>query len=660
MLTGLLLLCIAGLCQWNGNPAVNSAVCNVKNGQRYPQAIPDGNGGAFVCWQDARAGGYYSNIYAQHFDKNGVKLWAKNGLAVDTGNYSDHPRIATDGNGGIIVAWADHRNATGTHNQESDIFAQRVNAAGKLQWVGNGVAVDSNADVKARIGIVSDGNGGVYLAWDEFYNNQANLIFGQHVRGDGSLAWGTLQYATRLCYITSYYAYEPQLVTDGKGGMIVTWFDDRDGTDNIYAQHYDSLANRKWDYNDLVVCQADYDQQFPGIISDNGGGAIIVWNDNRTGFSGPTYDVYAQKINAAGVKQWLSPSDPWYNNNGIPISTAQYRQFLPQLTSDSAGGAYFAWADEAGNYGLTVQRVRQDGSTVFPANGEVLNYSVVYPGAILFSSDANKMCMMTDTAGNAVIVWSDKRGGYAYDIYGQKIDSTGNKLWGANDVPISTAQDVQDRPVIVPSQYNNGIVFWEDNRNAASTDADIYTSLLTAEGTLPVALVGLKGDYVKSQVQLQWETTNELNNNYFEIQRSNNSSNFQPIGRVQGAGSSSSLQHYSFADASPGTGNIYYRLKQVDMDGKFSFSNIILIKASNAPIVSVYPNPAAHYITINMAGTAQADRVVIYNMQGQAVKQWEHTTVNKQFDISQLAAGQYTVSIYANKGVSTSRLIVQP
>ncbi|HVX52416.1 MAG TPA: T9SS type A sorting domain-containing protein [Chitinophagaceae bacterium] len=655
----LLALHTAGFCQWNGNPAANKAVCTANGTQNYPLAAPDGDGGAFVCWQDTRDGNYFGNIYAQHINKNGVSLWAANGIAVSSGNHSEHPRIAADGAGGIIVAWIDHRYANTTNTQEGDIFVQRVDATGHALWVDNGVAADSNANVKARIAVISDGGGGAYLAWDE-YDNHASLIYGQHVRSDGSLAWGTLPYPHKLCYPGYGFGYEPQLVTDGRNGMIVTWFDDRDGTDNIYAQRFDSSGLRKWDYQDLVICNADYDQQFPAIISDGSKGAIIVWDDNRAGFLGPTYDVYAQLIDSTGNKKWLSPSDPWYNNNGIPVCVAQRRQFLPQLTSDSAGGAYIGWADERGNYDLYAQRVRKDGSTVFETDGRLITTSVVYPGAILFSQDANKLSMMTDNKGNAVMVWSDNRDGYNYNIYGQSIDSLGNKLWAANDVAISTAGDLQQRAQVIPAGDGNGIVFWEDNRNSANTGTDIYTSLLTSSGTLPVTQLSLKGNYAKNEILLQWQTATEFNSRYFVIQRINNSPLFDSIGRVDAAGVSSALLHYSFTDAAPGRGNNYYRLKQVDRDGKFTFSNIVLVKAGNAPAVQVYPNPAARYITISIPGVSSAESVVIYNMQGQAVKQWQRVPVNKPFDVSQLAAGQYTISIRLNNTISTSKIIVQP
>ncbi|HWB26740.1 MAG TPA: T9SS type A sorting domain-containing protein [Chitinophagaceae bacterium] len=654
-----LLTCIQSFEQWNGDSTQNTPVCNAAGAQSFPRSVPDGAGGAFICWQDYRDGKYLGNIYVQHLDGKGNAVWAKNGIAIDTGNQSERPRIVTDNAGGIIVAWIDHRYATQTNNEEADIFAQRIDAGGNAVWAVNGVALDSNADPKAHIAILADGKGGAFLAWDEYYQSRANLIFGQHVDGNGNILWGTLPYAPKICYPSSGFAYEPQVVTDGRGGMIVCWYDNRDGSDdNIYAQRLDTNGTKKWNYSDLIVCQADYDQEYPRMIPDGNKGAIIAWDDNRTGYFGPTFDVYIQKLDSSGNKKWLNSTDPWYNNNGIAVCTAQYRQFFPQLTSDSAGGAYVAWCDERESFALYAQRINNNGDTAFKANGIRITPRLSYSGAVLFAEDANILSMMTDNKGNALIAWPDVRTTDAH-IYGQAIDTSGASLWTPGGVAISVAPGTQQKPEIIPGSTGNGIVVWEDNRNTNAAP-DIYCSLLTSSGTLPVEMLPLTAQYLKSGIMLQWQTQTETNSKYFVIQRAVNPATFDSIGVVEGAVHSSSALHYSFFDASPLTVANYYRLKQVDEDGRYNYSNIVAVKTMGQNLaVTVYPNPAAAFITINMPGITTADRIVIYNMQGQAVKQWQHVSVNNSFDVTRLAAGQYFVSVVTNKTSTTTKIIIK-
>ncbi len=659
----LLFLFINALCfaQWNASPTKNNAICNAAGSQTFSQAAPDGNGGAFVCWMDGRVGNP-GDIYLQHLNSKGEKLLTANGKVLSAGQKAARPKITPDGSGGVFVAWIDYRNQTGTNNQEQDIYAQHVNANGVATWTAGGLALDSNPDIKAHISLVNDGKGGLYAAWDEFrYGNEVNIL-GQHLNSSGSALVSNTQYGLQLSYPNNYYAYEPQLVSDMAGGFIVTWYDDRSGYgDDIFAQHYDSSFNKKWGYEDLPICQQDYDQLYPRIISDGHKGAIIVWDDNRKGFGGATYDVYVQWVDSAGNKKWLAPTDPWYFNNGLPVCTATGRQFMPQLTGDSAGGAYITWADERGNFDMYAQRVRQDGSMAFATDGILLSTTQTYPGSAIFEEDEVTSCIMADKKGNAVIVCTDNRNGNNnLDIYGQKIDTAGNKLWNTNGVAICTAADNQQRAVIVPNGDGAGIVFWEDNRDYATSNSDIYSSLLTSTGTLPVTMLPLTASYIKSDVMLQWQTATELNNKYFAIERSTNSVTFDSIGMVAGVTHSATNLHYSYLDLSPAAESNYYRLKQVDEDGNYMYSNTVVVKApGKTAVANVYPNPAARYITITMPGITIADNVTIYNMQGQAVKQWQHASVNNAFDVSQLAAGQYTVSIITNGTVTTNKIIIQ-
>ncbi|OLS13516.1 MAG: 5'-nucleotidase, partial [Promethearchaeota archaeon CR_4] len=95
-----------------------------------------------------------------------------------------------------------------------------------------------------------------------------------------------------------------------------------------------------WTPNGTVICNASLSQWGPQIVSDGAGGAIIVWYDNRTG---STYDIYAQRVNSAGVNQWGGYF-------GIAICTEAENQDLPSLTSDGAGGAIIAWEDNRTGY----------------------------------------------------------------------------------------------------------------------------------------------------------------------------------------------------------------------------------------------------------------------------------------------------------------------
>jgi hypothetical protein len=99
--------------------------------------------------------------------------------------------------------------------------------------------------------------------------------------------------------------------------------------------------------------------------------------------------------------------------------------------------------------------------------------------------------------------------------------------------------------------------------------------------TLLIRLPSFTGNNNNGINQLQWQTVTESNNKQFEIERSSNGSSFTTIGIVSGAGNNSSIKNYSFNDAASLVGTNYYRLKQIEYDGKFEYSNTIILKADN-------------------------------------------------------------------------------
>jgi hypothetical protein len=127
----------------------------------------------------------------------------------------------------------------------------------------------------------------------------------------------------------------------------------------------------------------------------------------------------------------------------------------------------------------------------------------------------------------------------------------------------------------------------------------------TEEFALPVSLVSFKGTALETHNLVEWETVWETNNAYFEMHRSTDGRSFKLIGeRVGGAGDTKNTSYYHFRDNAPAPGTNYYRLKQVDLDGSFTFSHIIAVNNKKA-LVTLYPNPASRELIIGFGGEFQ-------------------------------------------------------
>ena len=143
--------------------------------------------------------------------------------------------------------------------------------------------------------------------------------------------------------------FSPELTSDGSGGAIIAWQDYRSGSSwDIYTQRIDASGVFQWSPNGEAICSG-FNGGIPGIVSDGSGGAVIAWHDARNG----NLDIYAQRVNSSGVIQWTP--------NGEPISTAKHNQMHPQLASGIPGQALITWRDHRnGNWDIYAQRVPLD------------------------------------------------------------------------------------------------------------------------------------------------------------------------------------------------------------------------------------------------------------------------------------------------------------
>ena len=122
---------------------------------------------------------------------------------------------------------------------------------------------------------------------------------------------------------------------------------------------------------------------------------------------------------------------------------------------------------------------------------------------------------------------------------------------------------------------------------------------------LPITSLNLKGILTGDKGVLSWTTKTETNNKGFYVEKSTNGTTFSPVTFITGAGTSSAPHSYSYTDAGLAKGIFYYRLKQVDVDGRISYSNIVVLQVAKDGIVQVYPNPVRNtlYLLFGQAVT---------------------------------------------------------
>lgn len=361
-------------------------------------AVSDGAGGAVVAWRDIRND--TGDIYAQRVSGAGTLSWGPTGLAIAAATGVQlRPNVIADGSGGAIFTWQDQRNGIGN----TDVFAQRVNAAGTPQWAANGVAVNTESGEQLQPALVSDGAGGAIVAWSDARTG-TQQIYAQRVGAAGLPAWAPL--GVLLTGTQPGLKARPVLASDGAAGAVLAWEDARNAADNdVYAQRVSSAGTPQWTADGVPVAAAA-NATTPAIVSDGASGAVVAWTDERNGAN----DVFVQRLSAVGAPQWTA--------NGVAVCAATGDQLFPVAVSDGAGGIVLAWQDARnGANDVFAQRLSALGAALWPADGRPVSTA---------ANDQSGVSVAADGAGGGLFAWADSRNaGTGVDVYAAHVDAAG-------------------------------------------------------------------------------------------------------------------------------------------------------------------------------------------------------------------------------------------
>ena len=159
-------------------------------------------------------------------------------------------------------------------------------------------------------------------------------------------------------------------------------------------------------------------------------------------------------------------------------------------------------------------------------------------------------------------------------------------------------------------------------------------------GALPVELLSFIAKKENATTRLEWETENESNNDYFQVERSSDGVKFTEIGQVASNSSQPTVNRYSFIDEHPSGGINYYRLKQVDYDGTFEYSKTISITAELPNTVQIYPNPTYDYLFFTGDINTEYE-VTVTNGLGKTIE--TQIAQNNMINIQHLPKGSYII-----------------
>jgi len=423
--------------------------------QEYLGICSDGAGGAIIVWGDYRTpqGGYiYGDIYAQRIDADGNCLWTTNGIPICTDTLTQrYPKIISDGSGGAIMVWEDYRDVTG------NIYAQRVDADGNLLWTSGGVLVCGATQIQCEPEIIPDGAGGAIIVWKDYRSGSGYDIYAQRLNGSGTPLWTSDGVA--MCTAVNDQT-SAKLATNGEKGAFVVWSDLRSGNYDIYVQLVDSSGTVKFGANGYGISTGSNTSACPDIASIGMGAVIVTWHDDRN----EGFDIYAQYVNSSGT-QWTS--------QGIPVCLSEGNQRGPIIVGFEQEGAVIVWTDDING---------EFENDIYAQKLDIYGDKVWNPNSITICDarfDQIPMDIMADDLGSTYLVWADFR--IYSEIYVQKIDASGNQLWGENGLRL-TRNPTQDTGAAITTDGANGVIVSWTRDEATSGYNDVYAQRVDRYG----------------------------------------------------------------------------------------------------------------------------------------------------------------------------------
>jgi hypothetical protein len=517
--------------------------------------------------------------------------------------------IAIDGSGTPYIAYQDAVNTKAT--------VMKYNGT---NWVVVGSAGFS-AGTANDISIAIDGSGTPYVAYDDAYNSGKETA--KKYNGTSWVDVGLADFSAGQVLFTS-------MAIDGSGTPYVAYMD----WGNNYGATVMKYSAGSWQ----------------PVGSPNFSGGEVANTSIAIDGNGTPYVAY-QDVGNSSQKATVRK----YNGaNWVVVGSAGFSAGLASYISiaiDGNGTPYVAYSDySVSPYKATVKKYN---GTSWVDVGLAGGFS---------AGSASYISMAIDGSGTPYVAYLD------YNEYPNKV--TAKKYNGTSWVDVGSAGGFVSTNLaafISITIAPNGIpvVAYQDGANSNNATVKKYSQ--SQSDPLPVELTSLTASISGRIIMLNWQTTTEVNNCGFEVERKTANSSWQQIGFVQGHGNSNSLKEYTFIDKQIGGTKFQYRLKQIDNDGKFEYSKEIeveLILPNNYTLEQNYPNPFNPSTVISYSlPSASNVKLIVYNTIGQTVNVLENGYKNAgnysiQFNGGNLPGGIYFYRLEAGQFSQVKKMML--
>ena len=373
---------------------------------------------------------------------------AQNNAICDLGGEQAIPKVATSPTGDTYVGW--FSNDSGNY----DVRLQRLDSQGNEIWDHNGILISDNPAMSwlTDWDMTVDQDNHAILTFQDIRNQGNNNIYAYRISPEGDFVWGDdgLELSNSVAFDAS-----PKVTVTNTGNAVFAW-----GVldEVIIMQKISPEGNLLWgDYGITLSCANTY--SWPQLIPVGSDDVIMKFFEDSGVFPMTIRHVYAQRFDANGNAVW-SEDTIISNAGGITVWTQVFN-----IISDENNGCFISWHDSRGGGTISypfVQHVNSDGSIAFTANG------------VQLSTEANCQNFYPESvydAGNDELItyWSQTDGAQNnHGITGQKLDTNGNQLWGANGNNIISISSLYVLPFAVRTADGDLMILFEEYTDAVN------------------------------------------------------------------------------------------------------------------------------------------------------------------------------------------------
>lgn len=456
------------------------------------------------------------HVRAQKLDPLGRMQWQEDGVPVSTTlSTSTRMSIVSDSEGGIFIAY----------ELGDEVYVQHIGSEGVAQWGSDGFPVCGVAGDQFNPSICRDSGNGVIVCWAHS-RSEGNGIYLQYLDQDGDPVWNP----DGILVDPVYYGNSPRICADGQGGAFVSWIDSYD----VYAQRIRTDGSLAWGAGSKLIREGYYSQSNVDISSNNRYGAVIFW-ENMCSIYESTFQMRIAAVDSTGLVIFGVRG---YQCGGPPIS--------PSVVVDDEGGLIISYLSD--EYGGSMKPAVRSYDDNFVSQWQTGIWAEGSTGSVSVANDGNK---------GAHFLWRDTRTG-SFRLYMQHFDSLGTRLYPSGGIAVVEGGTTSQGGYICSNGSGGTVVAWSESREN-SDGVDVYASAFDyLGGPVSTLLAAFEVDCCRSGISLMWTLSQIDDGVAFTVERSgDDDSGFKPLaGMVNGSGFD-----FVFTDETAMQGRIYtYRV----------------------------------------------------------------------------------------------------